>query len=854
MLSIFLFRLEAFSQTQYDYYGHNAVAGGTDRALSGIIILAIIVIAAIVLLFLTAGILKIYYITNPSADPKLQRQKHLEKKEKERAAIIEEKRSKATPLAIDLGLSVKWASLNLGAYCNTDIGTLITWGNNSSNNPKKITDVNAVGEYSGQKDYDAATYKLGDKWRVPTEKECEELICKCKWISHKKDGVEGYLVVGPNENEIFLPYNQTDKNNGPLTYASYWTSSPSYSSYGVGHSAKDLRISPKSLPIISIGATSTHCFLGIRPVLGTVLKQIETIELSENLDFEHTVHDETFIENLISLSKIQKAEEVLPGCFNKETTFVDEYNVVYSNDGKRLIHAGDCNTKEYHIKDGTEIICENAFTPKSLSNLTRNDSMCRFIEIPASIKYIGFNALQRNCDYVNKSPFYEIQGPLLIDLRKRSIMKCLNTHIKRLIVGEGIKSIDASAFLNCREIKEVILPKTLLSINESAFLGCENLISINLPQGVKTIKDSTFYRCSSLTNIDLNDNINTIEGYAFGGCQSLEIKSLPRKLMKIGDRAFCSCKSIHANLPSSLNEIGDAPFSPINTNLTSESCRYKIVNDLLIDVQDNELIQIVNQNNKNIILPYKILSINNYAFAGSRVETVTINNPKTQLGTHIFHGCKKLTHIDLPSNLKEIPSYTFTGCISLEIISIPTTVENICAYSFYYCKKLANITLGNHLRRIEKSAFEACQNLNSIDIPISVEYIGNAFEQSGVKTLNFNACNAEINFSMKPCPQINVGDLVEVLPKGLFANAFVKKIIIPDNVKLIKKGCFKNTLIEELYIHSTDIKFEDNWISEHFMLQAIYVRPEIYQNILPQMPSGVKIKKIYPHHFLFFKW
>lgn len=385
-------------------------------------------------------------------------------------------------------------------------------------------------------------------------------------------------------------------------------------------------------------------------------------------------------------------------------------------------------------------------------------------------------------------------------------------------------------------------------------MGCEKLQSINLPHGIRTIKDSTFFRCSSLSSINLHDNIKIIERCAFSGCESLEVKSLPCDIRVIGDRVFCRCKSFHANLPESLKELGNAPFSPVNSNISSQSCRYKIVDGLLIDAQNNALIQIVDQNYKDVNIPNSILSINDYAFAGSEIETVTINNPDAHLGSDVFLSCNKLIHVNLPNNLKEIPSYTFAWCDSLETISIPTVVENICICSFYYCKKLTNITFGNNLRRIEKSAFEGCQNLLSIDIPFSVEYIGNAFERSGAKILNFNAQNAEINFSTKSFSQINVGELVEVLPKGLFESVFIKRITIPENVKLVKKDCFKKTLMEELYIDSTDIQFENDWISENSMLRTIYVRSEIYQDILSSMPSGIKVKKIHPHHFLFFKW
>ena len=53
-----------YAQTQYDYYDDNAVAGGADRALNGIIVIVLLVIAAIVLLFIASGVLNVYSLVS----------------------------------------------------------------------------------------------------------------------------------------------------------------------------------------------------------------------------------------------------------------------------------------------------------------------------------------------------------------------------------------------------------------------------------------------------------------------------------------------------------------------------------------------------------------------------------------------------------------------------------------------------------------------------------------------------------------------------------------------------------------------------------------------------------------------
>ena len=55
----------------------------------------------------------------------------------------------------------------------------------------------------GKTKYDAASYFWKGKWRMPTQKEMEELCSKCTWTWIEYNGVVGYKVKGPNGNAIF---------------------------------------------------------------------------------------------------------------------------------------------------------------------------------------------------------------------------------------------------------------------------------------------------------------------------------------------------------------------------------------------------------------------------------------------------------------------------------------------------------------------------------------------------------------------------------------------------------------------------------------------------------------------------
>lgn len=156
------------------------------------------------------------------------------------------------PDAIDLGLSVKWASFNLGATKPEEYGEYFAWGeiepkenyswstykwcmnssslqlikycNNSSYGYNEFTDNKTVLDPED----DAAAIALGGGWRMPTKAEQDELRNSCTWTWTSKNGVNGRLVTGVNGNSIFLPAagSRADTDlNGTGSYGGFWSSS-----------------------------------------------------------------------------------------------------------------------------------------------------------------------------------------------------------------------------------------------------------------------------------------------------------------------------------------------------------------------------------------------------------------------------------------------------------------------------------------------------------------------------------------------------------------------------------------------------------------------------------------------------
>ena len=135
---------------------------------------------------------------------------------------------------VDLGLSVKWATCNVGARSPEDYGSYYAWGETSIKPSYEEVNSNTyrkeVGDIGGNAIYDAARANWGSTWRLPTWNEIEELIKECTWTWTKMDGRKGYKVTSKvNGKSIFLSA-AGDRNDLSLvnagSYGFYWSSTP----------------------------------------------------------------------------------------------------------------------------------------------------------------------------------------------------------------------------------------------------------------------------------------------------------------------------------------------------------------------------------------------------------------------------------------------------------------------------------------------------------------------------------------------------------------------------------------------------------------------------------------------------
>lgn len=132
---------------------------------------------------------------------------------------------------VDLGLSVQWADMNVGARSCYDYGEYVSWGEVSPKHYYGDRFPYAHYKYDASKgaffihkynsvpiqgwtvdnlealepEDDVAYVRIGHRWHIPSLAQVEELRDKCTWRYVTEGMCHGYRIIGPSGQSIFLP-------------------------------------------------------------------------------------------------------------------------------------------------------------------------------------------------------------------------------------------------------------------------------------------------------------------------------------------------------------------------------------------------------------------------------------------------------------------------------------------------------------------------------------------------------------------------------------------------------------------------------------------------------------------------
>lgn len=255
------------------------------------------------------------------------------------------------------------------------------------------------------------------------------------------------------------------------------------------------------------------------------------------------------------------------------------------------IFNGCSNLKEVILEEGIEEISGRAFDscskvkewklPKSLKRIGpcafSNISVEEF-NIPENVEsiaatFISSSNLSRiNVDSNNKY-FTSVDGILFDKDSTRLIKYPENRDGNSYEVPNTVKTIDANAFISCKNLQTIVIADSVEKIGDSAFDGSK-LKTINLGGGITNISNKPFYGAWNLTNINViteNDKYESENGILFNKGKTILIKyppaiingevyEIPNTVVEIGPQSFYRSQIKNVIIPSSVKKIGSESF------------------------------------------------------------------------------------------------------------------------------------------------------------------------------------------------------------------------------------------------------------------------------------------------------
>ena len=286
---------------------------------------------------------------------------------------------------------------------------------------------------------------------------------------------------------------------------------------------------------------------------------------------------------------------------------IDEWGAKYSKDGRKLLKVPRELSGAYSVKEGTRIICDEAFwwceslpdivIPTSVTSIgDRAFFSCfslKYISIPKSVICLNGNPFENwNGKLECLSPNFVYEDDVLFNKDKSRIISFRNRNIKSYVIPSSVTSIGDSAFFYRDSLSEIVIPSSVTSIGDWAFSYCVLLKYISIPKSVICLNGNPFvewngkleclspnfvyeddvlfnkdksriisFRKQNIKSYVIPSSVTSIGDWAFRGCRSLSEIVIPSSVTSIGKGAFYNCKFPDNLKQELISRFGDKIFS-----------------------------------------------------------------------------------------------------------------------------------------------------------------------------------------------------------------------------------------------------------------------------------------------------
>jgi len=351
---------------------------------------------------------------------------------------------------------------------------------------------------------------------------------------------------------------------------------------------------------------------------------------------------------------------------------------------------------------------------------TLGDLVLDFVENFSDVKGITVTGPMNSDDMANIARMTSLTN---LDLTNAQLTSIANSQFSNNDVLEVVRlpktltSLGGYAFNDCDALKSVTIAGNISSNNMGSYIfsSCDNLEEVIIKEGITTISYDMFQNCYRLSKLTLPLSLTTIREYAFQNCYSLANIPLPGKLQTIGYDAF-------------YRDSSDGYVYNYQGYYYDENGYYHGIYDT-----------IPNLSPKYLEIPASVTSIGEYAFYNmSGLESVTLNEGLTSLGSNAFYGTK-VTTATFPSTLTTVGSQVFNSGAHYTSLSLtPPTANNGCPVA-------QPDTL--HVPQLVVKAYKQASGWDKFKIVGTDEMPGNIVVR---KQMNLDFANATLPEGYKP--------------------------------------------------------------------------------------------------------
>lgn len=522
---------------------------------------------------------------------------------------------------------------------------------------------------------------------------------------------------------------------------------------------------------------------------------LENINVSEHNDYYKSIDGNLYLkdENFLiqfAIGKKDKGIKLPEDVTVNSTAFTGANNSVFNiYDNAYYISCMD-NPYGILVKAINEDItsCQiHEHTMNILSNAFNNCKNLKSITIPKDVQAIG-RGIFTGCNNLESItiPFIEESLGYLFGGGHYLYNKDYVVESLKEVIITGKKAIEDYTFYECENITKIVISDEVPTIGKSAFEGCNNLISLTTPfvgEGAGNYRtDSIGYNFGNISKIpkSLEEVIITgekIQSFAFDDCRGTFKIIVSDNLKEVGISAFFGCENLNYNIYDNARYIGS------------------INNPYMI------LVSAIDQNITSCNIHKDTKEITDMAFYDCRkLEKVTFSKDAKleKIGPSAFQNCSVLKSITIPSSVKIIEGYAFSGILSEVIFEKNSNLTYIGEYAFNGCNNLKNIELPNSVKYIGTKAF----NINTYQVNIYDNglYIGNQENP-------YMFLISVIDNKITEC--IIHEDTIGICGEAFLNCQNIESIIIPSNVSTIGIDAFKYCNYLTIYCEFSKDQVED---------------------------------------------